>query len=71
VHTALSILVARGGMRGTCPVRHPMRGTKDKSKHPRFGTTVVYLRWPGRRLLRELRAIIPSHNTYKEQIHSC
>jgi hypothetical protein len=52
-------------------VRHPMRGTKDKSKHPRSGTTVVYLCCAGRHLLREPRAIIPSHNTYKEQIHSC
>jgi len=55
------MVVARGGVRGTCPVRHPMRGTKDKSKHPRFGTTVVYPR----------RGVIPYHNTYEEKIHSC
>jgi hypothetical protein len=29
-----------------------MRGTKDKSKRPRFGTTAVYPRGEARRLLR-------------------
>jgi hypothetical protein len=65
------MMVERGGVRGTCPVRHPKRGIKDKSKHLRFDTTGVCPRCAGRRFLHERRAIIPSHNTYKEQIHSC
>jgi hypothetical protein len=68
------MLVARGGVREmtwNVSVRHPMRGTKDKSKRARSGTTVVYLCRAGRRFLRERRASIPSHNIYKEQIHSC
>jgi hypothetical protein len=65
------MMVERGGLRGMCPVREPMRGIKDKSKRPRFDTTGFIDASAGQRVVHERRVIIPSHNTYKEQIQSC